>query len=155
MAYPTPYSAPPAPVVQTDQHTVQELSSPIYQARGWLKFLGVLSIISGVGAALSIAGIIFAWLPIWMGILMFQAGSSIDSAGQFGDRFAFPFNRIVCVRAKGRREENQSRQKYGWRPPAPVSRPRALRTVREQPLKPKWQKRHERIQPARAPVTTA
>jgi hypothetical protein len=89
MAYPTPYSAPPAPVVQTDQHTVQELSSPIYQARGWLKFLGVLSIISGVGAALSIAGIIFAWLPIWMGILMFQAGSSIDSAGQFGDRFAF------------------------------------------------------------------
>jgi hypothetical protein len=24
-----------------------------------------------------------------MGVLMFQAGSSIDSAGQFGDRFAF------------------------------------------------------------------
>jgi len=88
MAYPTPYSVPLAPASQ-DAHTVQELSSPIYQARGWLKFLGILSIISGVGAALSIAGIIFAWLPIWMGILMFQAGSSIDSAGQFGDRFAF------------------------------------------------------------------
>ncbi|MCX6037264.1 MAG: DUF5362 family protein [Chloroflexi bacterium] len=62
---------------------------PIYQARGWLKFLGVLSIISGVGLALSIVGILFAWLPIWMGVLMFQAGSSIDSAGQFGDKFAF------------------------------------------------------------------
>jgi hypothetical protein len=68
---------------------IQELSIPIYQARGWLKFLGVLSIIGGVGQALSIVGILFAWLPIWMGVLMFQAGSSIDSAGQFGDKFAF------------------------------------------------------------------
>lgn len=68
---------------------VQQLSMPIYQARGWLKFLGVLSIISGVGSVLSIVGILFAWLPIWMGVLLFQAGSSIDSAGQFGDKFAF------------------------------------------------------------------
>ncbi len=88
MAYPTPYPPAPAPV-PPDAHTVQELSLPIYQARGWLKFLGILSIISGVGTALSIAGIIIAWLPIWMGVLMFQAGSSIDGAGQFGDRFAF------------------------------------------------------------------
>ncbi len=88
MAYPTPYAAPPVPVA-ADTHEVQEMSQPIFQARGWLKFLGILSIISGIGMALSIAGIIIAWLPIWMGVLMFQAGSSIDSAGQFGDRFAF------------------------------------------------------------------
>ena len=72
-----------------DTRVVQELSMPIYQARGWLKFLGVLSIIAGVGQALSIVGILIAWLPIWMGVLMFQAGSNIDQAGQFGDRFAF------------------------------------------------------------------
>ncbi len=88
MAYPTPNYVPPVPAPQ-DTRMVQELCVPIYQARGWLKFLGVLSIISGVGLALSIVGILFAWLPIWMGVLMFQAGSSIDSAGQFGDRFAF------------------------------------------------------------------
>jgi hypothetical protein len=88
MAYPTPYSVQPVALPE-DSHLIQELSAPIYQARGWLKFLGVLSIISGVGSALSIVGIIFAWLPIWMGVLMFQAGSSIDSAGQFGDKFAF------------------------------------------------------------------
>jgi hypothetical protein len=63
---------------------VRELSNPIYQARGWLKFLGVLSIIGGIVQALSIVGIIIAWLPIWMGVLMFQAGSSIDAAGQGG-----------------------------------------------------------------------
>ena len=80
MAYPVPVQ---------DNQTVQQLSVPIFQARGWLKFLGVLSIISGVGQALSVVGILFAWLPIWMGILMFQAGSNIESAAQFGDKFAF------------------------------------------------------------------
>jgi hypothetical protein len=88
MAYPTPYPIPPAPSPQESQ-LIQQLSMPIFQARGWLKFLGVLSIISGIGSALSIFGIIFAWLPIWMGVLMFQAGSSIESAGQLGDKFSF------------------------------------------------------------------
>jgi hypothetical protein len=88
MAYPTPNYVPPSPVPQ-DTRMIQEFSLPIYQARGWLKFLGVLSIIGGVTTAISIVGIIIAWLPIWMGVLMFQAGSSIDSAGQFGDKFAF------------------------------------------------------------------
>ncbi len=88
MAYPAPYSVPAAPAVQ-DPRSIQELSSPLFEARGWLKFLGVLSIINGILTALSVVGIIVAWLPIWMGVLMYQAGSSIDSAGQFGDRFAF------------------------------------------------------------------
>jgi hypothetical protein len=88
MVNPTSYPIQPAPTPQENQ-VVQQLSMPIYQARSWLKFLGVLSIISGVGSALSIVGIIFAWLPIWMGVLMFQAGSSIEPAGQFGEKFAF------------------------------------------------------------------
>ena len=89
MAYPTPYAVPPAPTPQ-EQHMVQELSMPIFQARGWLKFLGVLSIISGVGTALSIVGIIFAWLPIWMGVLMFQAGSSIEFRRPVWRQVRFP-----------------------------------------------------------------
>ena len=88
MAVPTSYPVPPAQTPQ-EGHMIQQLSLPIFQARSWLKFLGVLSIIAGVVQALSIVGIIFAWLPIWMGVLMFQAGSSIEAAGQFGDRFAF------------------------------------------------------------------
>lgn len=84
MAYPTPSTPEPQ-----ERQTVQQLSMPIYQSRGWLKFLGILSIISGVASALSIVGILFAWLPIWMGVLMFQAGSAIESASQLGDKFAF------------------------------------------------------------------
>jgi hypothetical protein len=88
MAYPPTYNVPPSPV-NPEPRMVQEFSIPIYQARGWLKFLGILSIMGGIGQALSIVGLLIAWLPIWMGILLFQAGSSIDSAGKFGDKFAF------------------------------------------------------------------
>jgi hypothetical protein len=88
MTYPTPNNVPPVAAPQ-EPRMVQELSLPIFQARGWLKFLGVLSIIGGVVQALSIVGILIAWLPIWMGVLMFQAGSSIDSASQFGDKSGF------------------------------------------------------------------
>ena len=84
MAYPTPYPPPPAPASQ-DSQTVRELSMPIYQARGWLKFLGVMTIIGGIPSIFVLIGI----LQIWIGVLLFQAGSSLDSAGQFGDKFAF------------------------------------------------------------------
>ena len=47
---------------------------------GWLKFLGVVNIIMGVMVALSIIGIIVAWLPIWLGVLLFQAGNQITEA---------------------------------------------------------------------------
>jgi hypothetical protein len=88
MAYPVPSPVQPEPVPQESQ-LIQQLSMPIFQARGWLKFLGILSIISGVIPALSIVGIIYAWLPIWLGVLLFRAGSSIESAGNLGDKGAF------------------------------------------------------------------
>lgn len=84
MAYPTPYPVPTAPAPQETQ-TVQQLSLPIYQARGWLKFLGVMTIIGGIPSILFLVGI----LQIWIGVLLLQAGSSLDSAGKFGDKFAF------------------------------------------------------------------
>ncbi len=84
-AYPAPYAAQPL----SRDASVQELSVPIYQAKGWLQFLGIITIIGGVLQALSIVGILFAWLPIWMGVLMLQAGSSINAATQLGDRVSF------------------------------------------------------------------
>ena len=47
---------------------------------GWAKFLGILSIIFGALYCLTIVGIIVAWLPIWLGIVLFQAGSNITNA---------------------------------------------------------------------------
>lgn len=59
------------------------LGNVIHQIRGyaveatpWLKFIGVMSIIYGALMCLTIVGILVAWLPIWMGILLFQAGNA-------------------------------------------------------------------------------
>ncbi len=47
----------------------------------WLKFVGIATVASAVPMALTIFGIVIAWLPIWLGVLLIQAGS----AAQRGD----------------------------------------------------------------------
>jgi len=56
------------------------LSAPLYSARPWMKFVAVMSIIYGAVTALSIVGILFAWLPIWMGVLLMQSVSQVEQA---------------------------------------------------------------------------
>ncbi len=73
----------------TDQaNLIKEVSIPVYQARGWMKLIGILMIIAGVFYALTIVGIIIAWLPIWMGVVLFQAGSSSEQAYFNGDKYS-------------------------------------------------------------------
>ncbi len=45
-----------------------------------MKFLGVVMLITGILTALTIYGIIIAWLPMWLGGLLFQAARRIDTA---------------------------------------------------------------------------
>lgn len=42
---------------------------------GWMKFLGIMMIVSGILQALSIVGIIVAWIPIWLGVLLSQTST--------------------------------------------------------------------------------
>lgn len=86
---PTPPPAWQPPAAPVGDPLVQELSWPLYRARGWLQFLGVMSILSGVLTALTLFGLIIAWLPIWMGALMFQSAERIDSARRSGSRADF------------------------------------------------------------------
>ena len=67
---------------------IKEVSIPVYQARGWMKLIGILMIIGGVFYALTIIGIIIAWLPIWMGVVLYQAGSSSEQAYFNGDKYS-------------------------------------------------------------------
>lgn len=55
---------------------------------GWLKFVGIVSLVSGILQALSIVGIIWAWLTIWVGILLNQAGSRARAWADSGDETA-------------------------------------------------------------------
>lgn len=63
---------------------VQALSTPLYQSKGWMKLLAIVFIISGALIALSIIGIIIAWVPIWIGVVLFQAASATEQAYNSG-----------------------------------------------------------------------
>ena len=69
-----------------EQQLVREVAAPLFQAKGWMKFLGVLMIIYGVMIALSIVGIIICWLPIWIGVLLFQTASATEAAEVSGNK---------------------------------------------------------------------
>jgi hypothetical protein len=68
---------------------VRQLSAPLASGRGWMKFLAILTILGGALQVLSIIGILWAWLPIWLGVLLFQAATGMDQASIGGDAAAF------------------------------------------------------------------
>ncbi len=45
---------------------------------GWMKLLGVLSIIQGVMIVFTLWGILIAWLPIWLGVILFRAANEAE-----------------------------------------------------------------------------
>ena len=67
----------------------EKIYEELNRASGWMKFLGILSIISGALTALSLVGIIVAWLPIWLGVLLYQAGNLANSAFFLKDEVKF------------------------------------------------------------------
>jgi len=67
---------------------IKELSVPLYNCKGWMKLVGVMYIIGGALQVLTIIGIVIAWLPIWIGILLFQSASAIEQAYEAGNKAA-------------------------------------------------------------------
>lgn len=63
-----------------DAQTVREVSTPLFEAKGWMKFLGVLSIIQGIIMIFTVWGILICWLPIWIGVVLLRAGSAVEVA---------------------------------------------------------------------------
>ncbi|MYD97587.1 MAG: hypothetical protein F4X98_09405 [Gammaproteobacteria bacterium] len=68
---------------------MKDVALPLYQAKGWIRFLGVMMIIVGALYAVTIIGLLFAWLPIWLGVLLFQASSRIEYAYEGGGAVSF------------------------------------------------------------------
>lgn len=76
------------PIIPPTDTLARDISFPLYNAKFWLKLVGILSIVYGALLAITIIGIIVAWLPIWLGILMFQTGKSIEAAFNNNDKAA-------------------------------------------------------------------
>jgi len=67
---------------------IKRLSSTLYDCKFWMKLVGVMSIIGGAIQVLTCFGIIIAWLPIWLGILLFQCANAIEQAYETGSEVA-------------------------------------------------------------------
>jgi hypothetical protein len=65
---------------------VREISQPLERAAGWIKFIGIVLIVYGVVLAISIIGLILAWLPIWLGVLLLKASNKSRFAFFSGDK---------------------------------------------------------------------
>jgi len=63
---------------------IQQIIYPIYGCKGWMKFIGVIFIIGGILYALTLVGIIVAWLPIWQGVLLIQSAGAAENARHTG-----------------------------------------------------------------------
>ncbi len=74
-------SQPPS----TNNAAVANVMRPLHDAAGWMKLIGTLAIIYGVLIALTIIGLIIAWLPIWMGVLLNRAANEARDATAAGD----------------------------------------------------------------------
>jgi hypothetical protein len=49
---------------------------------GWMKFLGILSIVQGIFVIFTIWGILICWLPIWIGLILYRAAGDADLASR-------------------------------------------------------------------------
>ena len=67
---------PAAPGAGFNARATREISLPLASAAGWMKFIGIMFIIQGAITALTIIGIIIAWLPIWIGVLLLQSAGA-------------------------------------------------------------------------------
>lgn len=59
---------------------VRDIIEPLARGKFWLKLLGVMMIITGALQVLTIIGIVWAWLPIWLGVILFQAANAAELA---------------------------------------------------------------------------
>ncbi len=85
---PTPEPTPtPTPTpVNADAMLLDRLRSTAGSMAAWLKFMGVVYIVQAVFSIVTtmFIGIIFAWVPLWMGIVLFQSGTRASLAAVGG-----------------------------------------------------------------------
>jgi 1,4-dihydroxy-2-naphthoate octaprenyltransferase len=64
---------------------LREIIEPLHRGKFWMQLLGIASIIYGVVMALTIVGLIIAWIPIWAGVVLMQAAGAASRAFENSD----------------------------------------------------------------------
>jgi|FLYL01.1.fsa_nt_gi type IV secretory pathway TrbD component len=64
---------------------VRRYAGILARGSGWMRFLSVLQIVGGLLSAVTIVGIVVAWIPIWLGVLLWQAADATAKANSEAD----------------------------------------------------------------------
>ncbi|EWH02201.1 DUF5362 family protein [Halomonas sp. BC04] len=67
------------------QASLRDLIEPLHRGKFWMQLTGVMLILSGILTALSIIGLIVAWIPIWAGVVLMQAAGSASRVYNSGE----------------------------------------------------------------------
>ena len=59
---------------------IRSIIEPLARGKFWMQLIGVMMIIYGAITALSIVGIVIAWIPIWAGVVLMQAAGAVHRA---------------------------------------------------------------------------
>lgn len=71
-----------------DSHSgLRDFLEPLYRSRFWMQLLGVILILQGVFIGMSIIGLVVAWIPVWAGVVLFQATGSIKRGYEANDEY--------------------------------------------------------------------
>ena len=46
------------------------LTRPILRSRKWIAILGVIYLVNGFVAAITVFGLLIAWVPMWLGVIL-------------------------------------------------------------------------------------
>lgn len=68
-----------APQSTTLSHEVIETARGL---SGWLTFIGVVTLLSAIPMAMTIFGIVVAWIPAWLGLLLLQAAGAARAGNE-------------------------------------------------------------------------
>lgn len=56
----------------------KELLAPLLRARGWMRFLAVVTVLFGISMVFTGWGILIFWLPVWAGVALWQAAGALE-----------------------------------------------------------------------------
>ncbi|MEX2278529.1 MAG: DUF5362 family protein [Acidimicrobiia bacterium] len=74
-----------APATPVRSDAVAYVIEPLHRSRNWMKFLAVLLFIAGALNALSVIGLIVAWIPVLVGVFLWQAATALEDGQQTSD----------------------------------------------------------------------
>lgn len=74
-----------APVASARPLDALDVLQPLFAVRGGLRFLAGLAIAAGVLNCLTIVGLLYGWIPIWIGRLLWRTADRLERGRRSGD----------------------------------------------------------------------